>query len=83
VNNYYLHSVNAVGDDPQPVSFESDSIALDIPEEGAETKGGWTIESITKPVVGINIVASKRVLMMRIYLGKLQGRFVCFTACRF
>ncbi len=50
VKNYY-DQYNAISETPQTLSFESNFVRLDIPEEGTLTKGGWTVESVTNPVV--------------------------------
>ena len=53
VEQHYNES-RAVSQEPQPVGFdhESDSITLDIPDDGVHLKGGWTIKPLMHPAVG-------------------------------
>ena len=50
VEQYYDES-RAVGQKPQPVAFQSDSITLDIDDEGVRVKGGWSIQPMMHPAV--------------------------------
>ena len=52
VKNHYDKS-GAVGEDPQPIAFQSESITLDIPEDGVRAKGGWSIQPLMHPAVSI------------------------------
>ena len=50
VEQHYNES-EAVGQKPQPVGFRSDSITLDIPDDGVRVKGGWDIQPMMHPAV--------------------------------
>ena len=50
VEQHYNES-RAVGQKPQPVGFRSDSITLDIPDDGVRVKGGWDIQPMMHPAV--------------------------------
>ena len=52
VNNYY-DQLEAVGQKPQTVAFQSESITLDIPEDGVQVKGGWSIQPLMHLAVSV------------------------------
>ena len=55
VTNHY-DQLGAVGEDPQPIAFQSESITLDIPKEGVQVEGGWRIQPLPHPAVSVPIV---------------------------
>ena len=52
VNNYY-DQLEAVCQKPQTIAFQSESITLDIPENGVRAKGGWSIQPLMHPAVSV------------------------------
>ena len=47
---------NALSQTPQAIVFQSDSITLDIPEEGVSANGGWRVRPLMHPTVSVSVV---------------------------